>query len=139
MNRRELIAGLGSAAAWPVVARAQQRGLPVVGFLSVGAPEGAGIDDPASFRKGLSETGFIEGRNVAIEYRFANSAGAERLKELAADLVSRRVTVIVASGRSAALAAKAATATIPIIFRTGNDPLQYGLVSRLPVAAGARS
>jgi putative ABC transport system substrate-binding protein len=102
--------------------------MPMVGFLSIGAPEGAGIDDPASFRKGLSETGFIEGRNVAIEYRFANSAGAERLKELAADLVSRRVTVIVASGFSAAVAAKAATATIPIIFRTGNDPVP-GLVS----------
>jgi putative ABC transport system substrate-binding protein len=126
MRRREFIAGVGSAAAWPVVARAQQRGLPVVGFLSVGAPEGAGIERPTSFRKGLSETGFIEDRNVTIEYHFANNAGVQRLTELATDLVDRRVTIIAASGR---LAAKAATATISIVFRTGNDPVQYGLVA----------
>jgi putative ABC transport system substrate-binding protein len=129
VKRRTFIAGLGSAAAWPLAARAQQRGLPLVGFLSVGAPEGAGIDGPASFRKGLSETGFIEDRNVTIEFRFANNSGVQRLTELAADLVDRRVTIIAASGLSAALAAKAATATIPIVFRTGNDPVQYGLVA----------
>jgi putative ABC transport system substrate-binding protein len=129
MRRRQFIAGLGSAAAWPVVARAQQPALPVVGFLSVGAPERAGIDRAASFRKGLSETGFIEDRNVTIEYRFANNAGEQRLTELAADLVDRRVTIIAASGLPAALAAKTATATIPIVFRTGNDPVQYGLVA----------
>ena len=129
MKRRNFIAGLGSAAAWPMVARAQQAAVPVVGFLSVGPREGAGIDNLASFRKGLSETGFIEDRNVTIEYRFANNAGVERLTELAADLVGRRVTVIAASGLPAALAAKAATATIPIVFRTGIDPVQYGLVA----------
>jgi ABC-type uncharacterized transport system substrate-binding protein len=130
MRRREFIAAIGSAAmAWPLAARAQQRGLPVVGFLSVGAPEEAGIGGAASFHKGLSETGFIEGRNVTIEYRFANNAGVERLTELAADLVGRRVTVIAATGLGAALAAKAATATIPIVFRTGNDPVRYGLVA----------
>ena len=130
MRRRTFIAGIGSAAAaWPVVARAQQGALPVVGFLSVGPREGAGIDNLASFRKGLSETGFIEDRNVTIEYRFANNAGVERLTELAADLVGRRVTVIAANGLGAAVAAKAATATIPIVFRTANDPVQYGLVA----------
>jgi len=130
MRRRTFIAGIGSAAAaWPVVARAQQGALPVVGFLSVGPREGAGIDNLASFRKGLSETGFIEDRNVTIEYRFANNSGVERLAELAADLVGRRVTVIAANGFGAAVAAKAATATIPIVFRTANDPVQYGLVA----------
>jgi putative tryptophan/tyrosine transport system substrate-binding protein len=130
MRRREFIAGLAGATAWPLVAPAQQPGLPVVGFLSVGPPGGPGIDSPASFRRGLSETGYIEGRNVTIEYRFANNAGVQqRLTELAADLVDRRVTVIAASGLSAALAAKAATATIPIVFRTGNDPVQHGLVA----------
>jgi putative ABC transport system substrate-binding protein len=129
IGRREFITLVGIAAAWPLAARAQQRGLPVVGFLSVGAPEGVGIDNPALFRKGLSETGFFEDRNVTIEYRFANNAGVERLTELAADLVGRRVTVIAASGLAAAVAAKAATATIPIVFRTGNDPVQYGLAA----------
>jgi putative tryptophan/tyrosine transport system substrate-binding protein len=127
MRRRTFIAGLGSAAAWPVAARAQQGAFPIVGFLSPATL--TSINARASFGKGLSETGFIEGQNVAIEYRFANNAGAERLKELAADLVRRRVTVIAATGLGAALAAKAATATIPIVFRTGNDPVRYGLVA----------
>ena len=127
MKRRAFIAGLGSAAVWPVVARAQQPTMPVIGFLSPARVTGTNV--LASFSKGLSETGFIEGQNVAIEYRFANNAGAERLKELAADLVRRRVTVIAATGLGAALAAKAATATIPIVFRTGNDPVRYGLVA----------
>jgi putative tryptophan/tyrosine transport system substrate-binding protein len=127
MRRREFIAGFGSAVAWPVMASAQQGALPMVGFLSPARVTGTNV--LASFSKGLSETGFIEGQNVAIEYRFANNAGAERLKELAADLVRRRVTVIAATGLGAALAAKAATATIPIVFRTGNDPVRYGLVA----------
>ena len=128
MRRRDFITLLGGAAAWPLAARAQQPKMPVVGFLYSVAPEGPDILDP-SFRKGLNETGFIENRNVTIEYRFANNAGVERLAELAADLVGRRVTVIAAGGLGAAVAAKAATATIPIVFRTGNDPVQYGLVA----------
>jgi putative tryptophan/tyrosine transport system substrate-binding protein len=124
MRRREFIAGLGGAAAWPVAARAQQPALPVIGFLRNSVLEDT--KGPAAFRKGLSKTGFVEGRNVTIKYLFANNAN---LPEVVADLVGRRVTVIAASGLTAALAAKAATATIPIVFRTGNDPVQYGLVA----------
>ena len=91
MRRRAFIAGLGSAAAWPLAARAQQPKVPVVGFLNIGAPEGPDILDP-SFRKGLNETGFTEDRSVTIEYRFANNAGAERLAELAADLPVQQAT-----------------------------------------------
>src|SRR5215510_12336584 len=122
MRRREFMALLGgtAAAGWPLAARAQQPPLPVIGYLYTGAPE-AGAPMLAAFRKGLSEVGFFEGRNVEIEYRWANNE-PERLPELAADLVRRRVTVIVSPGiTEATLAAKAATATIPIIFRTGGD------------------
>jgi putative tryptophan/tyrosine transport system substrate-binding protein len=130
MQRREFIAGLGSAAAWPVVARAQQRRLPVIGFL-----DGAGRDEgPMPFRafhKGLSEQGFVEGRNVEILYRYAKTQ-YDRLPSLAADLVNRRVDVIVAvSSSSPALAAKAATSTIPIVFANGGDPVRDGLVASL--------
>ena len=103
MRRRAFIAGLGSAAAWPLAARAQQPAMPVIGFLSVGAPLGA--DDPISFRKGLSEIGFVEGRNVAIEYRFAEGQ-YDRVPAMVTELVDRRVTVIAASGLIAALAAR---------------------------------
>ena len=127
MKRRTFIVGLGSAATWPVVARAQQAAVPVVGYLLTGAPQ-SNARYVAAVREGLSESGFIEGRNVAIEYSFANNVN-DRLPELAADLVRRRVTVILASTLRAALAAKAATATIPIVFRTGADPVQYGLVA----------
>jgi putative ABC transport system substrate-binding protein len=127
VKRRTFIVGLGSAATWPVVARAQQAAVPVVGYLSSGAPQ-SNARYVAAVREGLSESGFIEGRNVAVEYSFANSVN-DRLPELAADLVRRRVTVILASTLRAALAAKAATATIPIVFRTGADPVQYGLVA----------
>jgi putative tryptophan/tyrosine transport system substrate-binding protein len=124
MKRRSFIAGLGSAAAWPMVAWAQQRAMPVVGYLDI-----EGQNELAPFRRGLSETGFVEGRNVTIEYRSVplNANAINRLRELAADLVSR-ASVIVAPNSAVAHAAKAATATIPIVFRTGFDPVQDGLV-----------
>ena len=129
MRRREFVLGLGNAAAWPLAARAQQAALPVVGYLYPGDPE-VSTQYVASFRKGLSEAGFIEGRDVTVEYRFARDE-FDRLPALAADLVRRRVTVIAAHTLRAALAAKAATSTIPIVFRIAADPVQYGLVASL--------
>jgi putative tryptophan/tyrosine transport system substrate-binding protein len=127
MKRRAFVAGLGSAAVWPLVAAAQQ--VPVVGYLYFGSATSPLL--LAAFRKGLGDTGHIEGKNVAVEYRWANNA-LDRLPELAADLVRRRVDVIVAPASSqAALAAKSATATIPIVFSTGVDPVQAGLVASL--------
>jgi putative ABC transport system substrate-binding protein len=128
IKRREFIAGLGSAAAWPVVARAQQPArTPVIGWLSRSS---ASADENilAVFRTGLSEIGFVERRDVAIEYRYANSGG-QGLRELAADLVRRQVSVIAALGEQAANAAKALTTTIPIAFATIVDPVEYGLVA----------
>jgi len=130
MRRREVITLLGGAAAWPLSARAQQPTVPLVGFLtSLGQNERPNLRD--AFRRGLNELGFIEGRNVAIEYRFAEGQH-DRLPALAADLVGRKAAVIAATGGGASvLAAKAATTTLPIVFTTAGDPVQEGFVASL--------
>jgi putative ABC transport system substrate-binding protein len=130
MRRREFIAGLGSAAAWPVVARAQQAAVPVIGYLVSGSAELDYKIITVPFLQGLKETGYVEGQNVAVEYRYAENQ-FDRLPALATDLVRRRVAVIVTSGLAATLAAKAATTTIPIVFATGGDPVALGLVASL--------
>src|SRR5215467_449474 len=131
MRRRDFISLIGSSAvAWPLAARAQQLAMPVVGFLRGGTSVG-GANLLSAFRKGLSETGFVEGRNLAIEFRWGLDT-PERRAEAAADMVRRKVDVIVAPGFSvAALAAKALTTTIPIVFTTSGDPVQLGLVASL--------
>jgi putative ABC transport system substrate-binding protein len=130
LTRRDFITLFGGAAAWPVAARAQQPGLPVIGFLNPGSPA-EWADLLATFKGGLADAGYTEGRNVAIEYRWGGDR-YDRLPEMAADLVRRQVTLIVtAGGPGTALAAKSATSSIPIVFVSGTDPVDAGLVSNL--------
>src|SRR5262245_6595339 len=129
IKRREFITLLGGAAAWPLAARAQQSRMPVIGFLSSASPQTM-APEIAGFLQGLGETGYIEGRNIAIEYRWGEGQ-LNRLPVLAAELVDRPVAVLFSHTDGAIVAARAATTTIPIVFHTGADPVRAGFVSSL--------
>src|SRR5215510_7586775 len=130
IRRRRFVTLLGGAvAAWPLAARAQQAAIPVIGYLNLGSPE-SDVSRLTGLRRGLNQTGYVEGRNLVIEYRYAGKQ-ADRLQALAADLVQLRVAVIVSPGLLSTLAAKAATTDTPIVFVVSNDPVQLGLVASL--------
>src|SRR5262245_59303537 len=134
MQRREFMTFLSGASLFPLAVRAQQRGVPVIGFLSAETFEGT-REYVAAFHRGLADGGFSEGRNIGIEYRWSEGHN-DRLPALAADLVRRQVTVVVVAGTPASLAAKAATQTIPIVFYIGTDPVGVGLVASLAQPGG---